>query len=228
MISKPVQIIDLNLIDYNKAFELQKTIVEKRINGDIEHDTILILEHPSVFTLGKRGGMENLVVSQQFLESKNIAVIQTERGGNITYHGPGQLVLYPIVNLEQRKIGVSDFVYALEEVMIKTSSTFGVTAIRDKKNHGIWVSNPYDGKNSKMGSIGLCVKHGVSFHGLALNVDLDLAPFNWINPCGMAGISMTSLENERKRNLQGVDIEQSLEIENVKEKILYYFQQIVF
>ncbi|MBF0467367.1 MAG: lipoyl(octanoyl) transferase LipB [Desulfamplus sp.] len=237
--------MDLNLVDYIKAFELQKKIVSDRINGDIEHDVILILEHPAVFTLGKRGGRENLVVSEEFLKSRNIAIIQTGRGGNITYHGPGQIVLYPIVNLERRKTGVSDFVNALEEVMIRTASDFGVTAVRDGRNHGVWVKKrQIDGSslqpditlvpkinsdldnnidisginsNAKLGSIGLSVKRGISFHGLALNVNLDLTPFGWINPCGMAGISMTSLENESKKNI---------DIKNVKDKLLHHFKKI--
>ncbi|MBF0233193.1 MAG: lipoyl(octanoyl) transferase LipB [Desulfamplus sp.] len=215
------------------------------------HDVILILEHPAVFTLGKRGGRENLVVSEEFLKSRNIAIIQTERGGNITYHGPGQIVLYPIVNLELKKTGVSEFVHALEEVMIRTASDFGVTALRDKKNHGVWVKKrQIDGSslqqnitlvpeinsdldnnsdlnnnidisgvssNAKLGSIGLSVKRGISFHGLALNVNLDLTPFGWINPCGMAGISMTSLENERAKNI---------DIKSVKEKLLHHFKKL--
>lgn len=184
------KIIDLNRIDYMEALKLQKSYVADKINQVIDHDMILLLEHPSVFTLGKRGGRENLVVSETFLELRDITVVQTERGGNITYHGPGQMVLYPIVDLEKRKIGVSDFVRMLEEIMIQTAWDFGVAAERNSANHGIWV------KNSKIGSIGLSVKRGICFHGLALNVNLDLTPFSWINPCGMAGVTMTSLEKE--------------------------------
>lgn len=217
MSSSQPQIIDLDLIEYTKAFDLQKRLVSDRINGNIEHDIILILEHPPVFTLGKRGGIENLVVSEEFLKAREISVIQTERGGNITYHGPGQLVLYPIINLEQRKIGVSDFVSALEDVMIKSAADFGVTALRDAKNHGVWVKDTQTGKNAKLGSIGLSVKRGISFHGLAFNVNLDLTPFSWINPCGMADISMTSLEKEVKDNI---------DIKKVKESVLNHFGEI--
>ena len=135
------KIIDLNLIDYLEAFEIQKKYVAGKINGLIAQDIILLLEHPSVFTLGKRGGRENLVVSETFLESRNIAIVQTERGGNITYHGPGQLVLYPVIDLGKQRIGVSDFVHMLEEIMIKTASDFGVIAERNPLNHGIWVEN---------------------------------------------------------------------------------------
>ncbi len=236
--------IDLNLIEYIKTLEMQKQIVSDMINGNVKHDTILILEHYPVFTLGKRGGRENLIVSEEFLKSKDIAVIQTERGGNITYHGQGQVVIYPIVNLEKRRLGVSDFVCALEKTMIRTGSDFGVAAVTDPKNNGVWVksnqTNQIKSNNqktqfdnqidikcsninrdiysySKLGSVGLSIKRGVSFHGLALNANLDLTPFSWINPCGMADIAMTSLENE---------IKQHIEIKQVKEKLLYHFREI--
>lgn len=232
------QIIDLNLIDYREALELQKRIVSDRIRGALEHDLILILEHPPVFTLGKRGGRENLIVSEEFLKSRGIYIIETERGGNITYHGPGQLVLYPIINIEQRRTGVSDFVCALEEVMIRTAADFGVTALRDERNHGVWVRDGQSGttdkgksftapgSSAKLGSIGLSVRRGISFHGLALNVNPDLTPFNWINPCGMAGLLMTSLENELRKSHQTTLMEPSIEIGRVKEKLLYHFQNI--
>ncbi len=239
-----MQIIDLNLIEYSKTLEIQKQIVSDMINGNADHDTILILEHDPVFTLGKRGGRENLIVSEEFLKSKDIPIIQTERGGNITYHGPGQAVLYPIVNLEKRRLGVSDFVCALEKTMIRTASDFGVTAVTDPKNNGVWVKSnqtnqmksnnqktPFDSQidircsninrdiysYSKLGSVGLSIKRGISFHGLAFNANLDLTPFSWINPCGMADIAMTSLENETK---------QHIEIKRVKEKLLYHFREI--
>ncbi len=183
-------VFDLGLIDYKKAFDFQKKIVSVKIKHRNIPDIILILEHPAVFTLGKRGGRENLVVTEKFLKAKNIPVVQTERGGNITFHGPGQLVLYPVIDLERAKKGVADFVNDLEEIMIRTSADLGVKAERNKKNHGIWV------KNAKIGSIGLSIKKGISFHGLAFNVNMDLEPFSWINPCGMSDISMTSIKRE--------------------------------
>ena len=188
--TKAPLVFDLGLIDYRKAFDFQKKIVSVKIKDRDISDIILILEHPAVFTLGKRGGKENLVVTEEFLKSKNIPVVQTERGGNITFHGPGQLVLYPVVDLERAKKGVADFVNDLEEIMIRTSAKLGVKAARNKKNHGVWV------KNAKIGSIGLSIKRGISFHGLAFNVNMDLEPFSWINPCGMNDISMTSVKNE--------------------------------
>ena len=183
-------VFDLGLIDYKKAFDFQKEIVSVKIKHRELPDIILVLEHPAVFTLGKRGGRKNLVVPEAFLNSKNIIIVQTKRGGDITFHGPGQLILYPIVDLERAKKGVAGFVHDLEETMIQTSADFGVTSERNKKNHGVWV------KNTKIGSIGLSIKRGISFHGLAFNVNMDLEPFSWINPCGMSDISMTSIKNE--------------------------------
>ncbi len=183
-------VFDLGLIEYKKAFDFQKKIVSVKIRQRNIPDIILILEHPAVFTLGKRGGRENLVVTDKFLKAKNIPVVQTERGGNITFHGLGQLVLYPVIDLERAKKGVADFVNELEEIMIQTSAKLGVKAERNKKNHGVWV------KNAKIGSIGLSIKRGICFHGLAFNVNMDLEPFSWINPCGMSDISMTSIKKE--------------------------------
>lgn len=212
-------ILDLGRMDYSRAFELQKNIVSIKIRERTRGDVLLLLEHPAVFTLGKRGGRENFTVPEKFLETRGVPVIQTGRGGNITFHGPGQLVFYPIIDLERAKIGVADFVTGLEEVMIKTASDFGITARRDKKNHGVWVHN------AKIGSIGLSIKRGISFHGLAFNVNLDLEPFSWINPCGMDDISMTSMENELlKSGTTGT----CPDMARVKKHLLNHFTSTVY
>ena len=182
--------LNLGRMDYDEAWKLQTDIVSARNRGELNADIILVLEHPAVFTLGRRGGAENLLVSEAFLEESGIAVNQVERGGNITYHGPGQLVVYPIINLEAAKISVVDFVNALEEVMLQTAEVWGIKAERNSTNHGIWVGN------QKLGSIGIALRKGISFHGLALNVNLDLTPFTWIQPCGLQGVQMTSMAKE--------------------------------
>ncbi|MCP4718141.1 MAG: lipoyl(octanoyl) transferase LipB [Desulfobacteraceae bacterium] len=218
MKSSIIEVFDLNCIDYCEALELQEKIVSAKIEEKIEQDVILMLEHPPVFTLGKNGGRKNLKVSEAFLESKGIPIIQTKRGGNITFHGPGQLVVYPIVDITKAKIDVTDFVNHLEEVMIQTALDFGVEASRNVKNRGIWVDN------SKIGSIGLSITKGISFHGLALNISLDLEPFSWINPCGMDKVSMTSMEQVLKKNgpLATIDMGE------VKNRLLYHFSTKVF
>ena len=182
--------VDLGTKDYNEAWKLQSDIVSARVNGIIDTDIILFLEHPTVFTLGRRGGLDHLLVSEEFLKTSGIPIVHVERGGNITFHGPGQLVAYPIVNLKARSIGVVDFVDALEDVMLGTVRAWGIAAERNPANRGIWVGN------SKMGSIGLAIRKGISFHGLALNVNIDLTPFSWIQPCGLQGVRMTSMKQE--------------------------------
>lgn len=132
-----------------------------------------------------------------------------ERGGYITFHGPGQLVVYFIINLEARRLGVTDFVEALEEIMLRTVRTWGLTAQRNKKNPGIWMGN------SKMGSIGIALRKGISFHGLALNVNVDLTPFSWIQPCGLPGVSMTSVKQERGKEIP-MDVVRNVVKENFK------------
>ncbi|WP_136808128.1 lipoyl(octanoyl) transferase LipB [Desulfosediminicola flagellatus] len=180
-------ICNLGLMEYQVAYDLQTRLVDERRTLESGNDIFLIVEHPSVYTLGRRGGREFLMVSEEFLAEKEIAIVPIERGGVITYHGPGQLVIYPIVHLKQAKMSVAEYVSKLEELMIRLAADVGVIAGRDERNHGVWVGN------NKMGSIGIAIRHGVSFHGLALNVNLSLDPFGWINPCGLTGVQMTSL-----------------------------------
>ena len=188
--------IDLGLLEYKRALDLQVQTRDSKINHPLLEDKIFFVEHPSVFTLGKRGGEENLSVSKEFLSNKNIDVVLTDRGGNITYHGPGQAVMYPVVDLEKNKIKVREFVYGLEEIMKLTALDFNIDAGRNKKNHGIWVGN------SKIGSVGISIKKGISIHGLAMNINLDLDPFSWINPCGLTNVSMTSIEKEMEKSMR--------------------------
>jgi lipoyl(octanoyl) transferase len=175
---------------YPAVHGLQIELAAQRRQGGQATDLFLAVEHPPVFTLGRRGGREHLGVSEAFLRQRGIAVVPIERGGEITYHGPGQLVLYPILDLRRARLAVSDYVHLLEDLMLRLAEDCGVVAGRDPRNHGIWVGN------SKLGSIGIAIRHGVAFHGLALNVDLDLEPFAWINPCGLRDVGMTSLARE--------------------------------
>ncbi|MFO7752197.1 MAG: lipoyl(octanoyl) transferase LipB, partial [Desulfobacteraceae bacterium] len=184
---RPVICLDIKRTEYKKVLDLQYDLVRAKQEGIIHHDRLVVTDHQPVFTLGKRGGGENLICSDSFLREKGIDVIQTTRGGDITYHGPGQLVLYPVCDLDRMKTGVEEFVFLLEQIMLNTASELGVQAERSSKNPGIWV------ENAKLGSIGICIRKGVTFHGIALNVNNDLTPFTWINPCGMNDISMTSI-----------------------------------
>lgn len=183
---------DLGVIPYETAWRLQIRLVTARHTGELSRDILLFLEHPPVLTMGRRGGFENLSVTEQFLDSIGVTLLKVERGGDITYHGPGQLILYPILKLQQRNMAVVDFVTHLEDLMIRTVADWGIKADRNPLNRGIWVGN------DKLGSIGIAVRRGVTFHGLALNVHPDLRHFEWITPCGLAGVKMTSMAAHTK------------------------------
>lgn len=197
-------LVDLGVTDYAAAYALQLGLVDKRRSGQALNDVFLVTEHPSTFTLGRRGGRENLMVAEEFLREKNIPLVHIERGGDITFHGRGQLVIYPILHLREAGLSVTDYVHCLEEVMIRLAATCGVEAARDDRNHGVWAGN------KKLGSVGIAIRHGIAFHGLALNVNLDLEPFSWVNPCGLAGVSMTTISRECGREVTVDEITKDL------------------
>jgi lipoate-protein ligase B len=176
---------------YAEAYQLQTQLVAQRRQGALARDVFLAVEHQPVFTLGRRGVRSHLLRDEGFLQAQGIDLAQIERGGEITYHGPGQLVVYAILDLRRAGFSVVSHVERLEAVMVGLASGFGVKAGRDGRNRGVWV----DGR--KLGSVGIAIRHGVCFHGLALNVENDLTPFDWVNPCGLAGVRMTSLTLER-------------------------------
>ncbi len=182
--------LEFPVMKYQAALKLQRDIVDGLKSGRLKRNVVLMLEHAPVFTLGRRGGMEHLLASEDALKRAGIDIVHTERGGDITYHGPGQLILYPIVKLDRLRMSVTDFVGCLEEIMIRIANDHGVAAGRDARNRGVWVGN------KKLGSIGVAIRKGVTFHGLALNVNTDLAPFAWMHPCGLTGVEMTSLAVE--------------------------------
>ena len=200
----PCLYVDIPLMDYKEALDLQRGIVAAKKEKRFHDDIILFLEHPPVFTLGRNGGRENLVVSEEFLQQQGVNVVQIERGGNITYHGPGQLVAYPILDLTAARLGVRDFVDGLETVMKRTVSQLGVQADGHPKNRGVWIGV------QKLGSIGITLSKGISFHGLALNVNTDLEPFNWINPCGFHNIRMTSMKGQLSREIDMKDVRRAM------------------
>lgn len=183
-------IADLGVVSYADAWNLQLRLVEARAVGTLDRDLVLMLEHPPVFTLGKRGGRESLLVPEEVLAAAGIPVVQVERGGFITYHGPGQLVIYPIVQLEGSGLRVVDMVERLEAAAIRTCGAWGIRAERNPLNRGVWVGP------KKIASIGIAVRRGVTFHGMALNVAMDLTHFCWIQPCGLEGVGMTSMHLE--------------------------------
>ncbi|MDA3919022.1 MAG: lipoyl(octanoyl) transferase LipB [Deltaproteobacteria bacterium] len=210
---------DLGVLEYKKALELQIRIQQEKIDKIIEEDYLFFVEHQCVFTLGRRGGKENLTVSKKFLSAQNIDIIQTNRGGNITYHCPGQAVMYPVIDLEKNKIGVKDFVYGLEEIMKLTANDYDINADRNKKNNGIWVGN------AKLGSVGIAIKRGISMHGLALNINPDLEPFSWINPCGLSDISITSIGKEKAQS-KSMGKNYDFSMDRIKNSFIKHFSSV--
>ena len=196
--------VEFDMLDYGEALSLQHALVAARRNGRIKRDVLLVLEHPPVFTLGRRGGSKNLKVSSEFLGKHRIEVFQIERGGDITYHGPGQLVAYVISDLHTARKGVEDFVHRLEEVMLRVSQIWGVAAARDRRNRGIWVGS------NKLGSVGIAIRRGITFHGLALNVDPSMEHFGWINPCGLLNVGVTSICRETSRPVSMKEVRNAL------------------
>ncbi|HJW21008.1 MAG TPA: lipoyl(octanoyl) transferase LipB [Candidatus Limnocylindrales bacterium] len=190
----PLEAAWLGRVPYRDAWALQKALVARRAAGEIG-DRLLLLEHPAVLTLGKHGDEAHVLAPAPELTRRGIEVIRVERGGEVTYHGPGQLVAYPIVKLAERGLLVRPLVRALEAAMIETCAAFGVAAERRDGEPGCWVGGdgPFAGK---IGALGLRIERGVSYHGIALNVDPDLADFELIDPCGMPGLASTSIARE--------------------------------
>lgn len=169
---------ELGRIDYQSALTLQQQLVAARKLGEIP-DQLLLLEHPHVITLGRNARQENLLASEAVLRAHGVALFETDRGGDITYHGPGQLVGYPILDLRDWKRDVVGYVRALEQVLILTLADFGISAGRIPKLTGVWVGD------HKIAALGVHISRWVTSHGFALNVTTDLNCFRWIVPCGL-------------------------------------------
>jgi lipoyl(octanoyl) transferase len=184
----------LGRIDYRAAWARQHDLVDARAAGAIP-DTLLLLEHPPVLTLGRQADAAFVRASEAELDARGIELIRVERGGEVTYHGPGQLVAYPIVRLADRAILLRPFVRALEAAMAETCATYDVTAGRRDGHPGCWV-DPDGPMARKIGALGIRVERGVSYHGIALNVTTRLENFALIDPCGMPDVAVTSIAHE--------------------------------
>ncbi|MCI0451032.1 MAG: lipoyl(octanoyl) transferase LipB [Candidatus Latescibacteria bacterium] len=183
------RVIDLGVVDYDDAFALQKAHVERlqRNEGD---DALLFVEHPHVITVGRNATGRAIVADGRWIEARGAKVIATDRGGDVTYHGPGQLVGYPILRLEPGRRDIRRYVHDLEQVLIDTLSDFDVEASRHLVHRGVWV------REKKIASLGIRISRWVTSHGFALNVSTDLSYFSLMNPCGIEGCTMTSLSLE--------------------------------
>ncbi|HKV24042.1 MAG TPA: lipoyl(octanoyl) transferase LipB [Candidatus Acidoferrum sp.] len=203
--------IDLGLIAYAEALALQKRLVAARKTGAIE-DILLFCEHLPVITLGRNGKRENLLASEHLLRQRNVEFFESTRGGDVTFHGPGQIVVYPILHLAAIRKDVVWYVRMLEEVMIRVTHEFGLAARREPGKTGVWVDPPSNATApaqappEKIGAIGVHISRWVTSHGFAYNVSTDLRYFDLIVPCGIAGRKATSLENLLGRSVPMTDV----------------------
>lgn len=206
--------IDLGVMPYDKALDLQRLHFENVLGG--EQSILMVLEHPNVYTLGKSGNENNLLVNDEFLRKINATYFKTDRGGDITFHGEGQIVLYPILNLIELNLSLREYIEKLEQVVIDTIAKWGIIGERIKTATGVWLDANNPAKARKIAAIGVKASRGVTMHGMAFNVKTDLKYFSYINPCGMADKGVTSLE------VEGVEIDMS----GIKEMVCQNFARI--
>lgn len=206
-----LRVLSLGKYDYEEALNLQEKYLKQRQNGEIE-DTLILVEHDPVLTLGRSGKRENIIACDETLNKAGVKVLKIGRGGDVTYHGPGQIVGYPIIDLKGHKLGVKDYVYNIEEVIIRLmKSEYGLDANRDEINNGVWINN------RKITAVGFSVKKWVTMHGFAFNVNTDLSHFKYIVPCGIVGREATSLESE---------LGKTLDFKAANENVLKYFCEV--
>jgi lipoyl(octanoyl) transferase len=188
LLTRGLEVVRPGVVGYNDAWELQTSLHERRVAGEIG-DTLVLLEHPHVYTIGRRGAHDDVLWDADMLRDRGVDVVETDRGGQVTYHGPGQLVGYPIVDLGPGADLVK-YVRRLEDVMTETLARFGISATGDPEHTGAWVGD------AKIGAIGVRVARGVTKHGFALNVSTDLSYFAGIVPCGITDKGVTSMAVE--------------------------------
>lgn len=219
---------NIGLIDYKEAWDYQEnlfneivSIKEKNRKAEIKessHNYLLFCEHPHVYTIGKSGKEDNLLISEEFLKSKGASLIKINRGGDITYHGPGQIVGYPILDLDNFGVSIKDYIYRLEKVLIRTLQHFDIVASRLAGATGVWLDTGHPQNERKICAIGVRTSHWVSMHGFAFNVNTNLDYFGYIVPCGIQGKSVTSLKQELGKH---IDIHR---VQNVlKQEFQYVF-----
>lgn len=199
---------DIGIRDYKDTWNLQENIFKKLIDNKLNNyqsnsqdenpdaGTLIFVEHPHVYTLGKNGSANNLLIDYIQLQAKDATFCKTDRGGDITYHGPGQIVGYPILDLERIKISLKEYVHRLEEAVIMTIAGFGISGSRLEGATGVWLDADKKDRARKICAIGVKSSRFVTMHGFAFNVNTDLTYFNYINPCGFTDKGVTSLEKE--------------------------------
>jgi len=193
-VSRPAQLRRFGRVFYPAGLRLQKALAA-HVSREGNPDQLVILEHDPVFTLGRNATPADIHMSDDFLAAQGVSVHRTDRGGEVTYHGPGQLVAYPIIALSSRGLMVRPLVRALEAALVTTCAAYGVSAARRDGNPGCWCA-PDGPTPRKIGALGLRIERGISYHGIALNVTVDLADFDLIDPCGMPDVVSTSIARE--------------------------------
>jgi len=206
---KQLEVLDLGRCLYGKAWDIQKELHRKRVEGSIP-DTLVLVEHPHVYTLGKHANAQHLIASQEYLKTRGIEIFQVDRGGDITYHGPGQLVAYPIFNLKEHRESIAWYVDRVEEVLIRTLKTYGIESGRVHGLTGVWVGD------RKIAAIGMRVSRWVTMHGFALNVSTDLSLYDGIIPCGIVSKGITRI----------CDFVAAVEWDQVKTRVIANFVEI--
>ncbi len=197
----------LGTLGYAEALELQRSVARDRITGAIPQDVLLLVEHPPVVTLGRSAKQANLVASPEFLATRGVELFEVERGGDITFHGPGQLVGYPVIDLKRHKQDLHWFLRQVEEGIIRTLSRYGIAGERSTGYTGVWTGG------RKIASIGVHARDWVTWHGFALNVSTDLSYFDLMVPCGIQDVEMTSIAKEIR--LRGDTLPPALSMESV-------------
>ncbi len=203
--------IDLGVIPYREAFLLQKQDVMRIKQGD-SSDVLYLLEHPHVFTIGRNASVDAITADHRLIESRGVEIVETDRGGDVTYHGPGQLVGYPLFALEESRRDIRRFVFDLEAALIDTLRDFGIAGERHPEHRGVWT------EGRKIASIGIRISRWVTCHGFALNVGTDLSYFDLMTPCGIDGVQMTSIANETGANEIGTPTG-TIDMAAVKESV---------
>ncbi len=205
-----LKIIDLGLIEYNEAYRIQQEVLMNRQFGEVP-DTLLLAEHMPVITIGRSGSRENILISEDELKKQSIPIFEIDRGGDVTYHGPGQLVAYPIMDIKALTNGdIHKFLRILEEAVIRFLSHYNITGNRISNYTGVWVCD------KKIASIGIGVRKWISYHGMALNINPDMSHFSMLNPCGLDANKMTSLERVLGKPISISDVKREF-IESFKE-----------
>ncbi|MDE7368800.1 MAG: lipoyl(octanoyl) transferase LipB [Muribaculaceae bacterium] len=195
-----IKFIDCGIKPYREMWDMQlelfnELIALKRKKKPIEQEYVLMVEHEPVYTMGRHANPANILISQELLKQDGIECINIERGGDITFHGPGQLVVYPIIDLQEHYIGVKKYVWLLEEAVIRTLAKYGIKGERIEDATGVWIGKGTPTER-KICAIGVRVSHSITMHGFALNISTDLNYFNRINPCGFVDKGVTSIEAE--------------------------------